>query len=878
MIATWDLVGRDEELARVERHLVTEETSVVVAGPEGAGRSRFAAECLARAAAAGRGTVRVLATRSASTITFGAFLGVFEGLGDGPKPLARARSTLLRSAAGDRLVILVDDAHLLDDASAALVLSLLAEPTVSVLATVRSGVAAPDGVTALWKDAGAERVELAPLDRERVATLLESVLGGPVASSTTDVLHESSSGAPAALRELVEAAIEGGQLRETRGVWRLEAGLAVPPRLSEVIAGRLDALGPVGEQLIATLALAEPLTPGIVEALGLAGSVVELERQGLVAVDSLATGGEVRLARPVYGQVAQARLSGGDRSRILAACASASEVAAAGDEARYRAVLWRLRSGQDVADTDLLGAARRAYLSADYERTCELARAAWLADRTVAAGHLLGFALGRAGRSDEAEEVLAVTTSLTTTDRERVLVALARSENLHRGLGDFDGAVAVCRVAEEATADAAWRDELVAHRAMTLLYRGDLIETLDLVEPLIALGPERAPRAFAKAAYPAEIALVHAGRADDAMALATVAYPVHEQVWEDDLFQTEAGVHLLTTLFGLTSAGRFAEADALGQVALDLTRGANPAYGFAHVANLVGWNDLQRGRPVTARGHFREAVGILVDVRQFAMARWCLAGSAMAAALMGDVGAARAAFVEIDQLESESHQLNRSLVEDARGWTAQAAGEPAEARSTFGREADRAAATGDRIGAGRLLLSMARCGGAADAVERLEDLAASTDVALVDLQAVFARALAVGEPTALVAVAERFAEVGADLCAAEAQGAASNAFARRGRPRDSSRADRARNELLDRCEGARTPLTGSISPRIALSPREREVAELAAQRLSSREISERLSVSPRTVDNHLQRIYQKLGTTGRAGLAELLTDSDDTSS
>jgi DNA-binding CsgD family transcriptional regulator len=408
---------------------------------------------------------------------------------------------------------------------------------------------------------------------------------------------------------------------------------------------------------------------------------------------------------------------------------------------------------------------------------------------------------------------------------------------------------------------------------MTLLYRGDLLEALELVEPLIALGPERAPRAFAKAAYPAEIAMVHAGHSDDAMALAAIAFPVHEQVWEDDLFQTEAGVHLLTTLFALTSAGRFAEADGLGQVALGLTRNANPAYGFAHVANLVGWNDLQRGRPATAREHFREAIGILVDVRQFAMARWCLAGSALSAALLGDLAAACSAFVEIDQLESASHQLNRSLVEDARGWTALAAGKPAEARATFGREADRAAATGDRTGAGRLLHSLARCGGAAEAVDRLEALAGSMDAALVSHQARFARALTVGEPTALVAVAEAMASIGADLWAAEAQGAASNSFARRGLPRDSRLADRVRTELLARCEGARTPLTGSISPQIALSPREREVAELAAQRLSSKEISERLSVSSRTVDNHLQRIYQKLGATGRSDLAERLAAS-----
>jgi len=45
---------------------------------------------------------------------------------------------------------------------------------------------------------------------------------------------------------------------------------------------------------------------------------------------------------------------------------------------------------------------------------------------------------------------------------------------------------------------------------------------------------------------------------------------------------------------------------------------------------------------------------------------------------------------------------------------------------------------------------------------------------------------------------------------------------------------------------------------------------LAAQDLTSKEIAERLFVSVRTVDNHLQRAYMKLGVTGRSELAERL--------
>ena len=56
-----------------------------------------------------------------------------------------------------------------------------------------------------------------------------------------------------------------------------------------------------------------------------------------------------------------------------------------------------------------------------------------------------------------------------------------------------------------------------------------------------------------------------------------------------------------------------------------------------------------------------------------------------------------------------------------------------------------------------------------------------------------------------------------------------------------------------------------------LTKREREVATLASHGMSSREIASTLYVSIRTVDNHLQHAYEKLGVTGRNELADALT-------
>ena len=50
---------------------------------------------------------------------------------------------------------------------------------------------------------------------------------------------------------------------------------------------------------------------------------------------------------------------------------------------------------------------------------------------------------------------------------------------------------------------------------------------------------------------------------------------------------------------------------------------------------------------------------------------------------------------------------------------------------------------------------------------------------------------------------------------------------------------------------------------VPLTPRERDIAAYAAQGQSSKEIAERLYLSVRTVNNHLQNVYSKLGVSGR---------------
>lgn len=74
------------------------------------------------------------------------------------------------------------------------------------------------------------------------------------------------------------------------------------------------------------------------------------------------------------------------------------------------------------------------------------------------------------------------------------------------------------------------------------------------------------------------------------------------------------------------------------------------------------------------------------------------------------------------------------------------------------------------------------------------------------------------------------------------------------------------------------PLFLPDKAKIPLSEREREVAELVAEGLSNREISEQLKLSQHTVKNYLFHIYGKLGMSSRVDLVLHVRSANRTSS
>ena len=83
-------------------------------------------------------------------------------------------------------------------------------------------------------------------------------------------------------------------------------------------------------------------------------------------------------------------------------------------------------------------------------------------------------------------------------------------------------------------------------------------------------------------------------------------------------------------------------------------------------------------------------------------------------------------------------------------------------------------------------------------------------------------------------------------------------------------ARRARAEL----QAAGATVKQSLGDTVALSAQEYRIAQLAAAGHTSKEIAEKVNLSPRTVDSHLNKVFRKLGVTRRSALGQALAEVD----
>ncbi|MFJ4768633.1 AAA family ATPase [Streptomyces uncialis] len=825
--------GRAAQLGALERALRRPSCrAAVITGAPGVGKSRLAEEFLTRARSrGGHRVVRVQATDAARAMPLSALAPLlpYDSEVDGPAGFfaeVRRRAAAHRVSAGPT-VLVVDDIHLLDPTSLALLSLLLADATVFLAATLPDGAPWPDALRALWRDDALRHLPLPALTSRESAALLAAAVGGPVAAPTARALWEASRGNPLLLRELLRATLAENGLGEVRGVWCLSRPLpaTLPAAVADGLSGQgLDALAPDRRALLELLAVCGPI--GLRDGLAHSGAEVlaELEDRRLIVSHVDGRREQLTLAHPLHARALRAGVSRLKARALLLGQADRVRghgARRAGDA--LTVACWEL-DATGTADPELLvRAAGRALYADDVDTMCRLARAALVHGPHPRAALMLGEALGQRGAFTEGIAVLE--RAFAAAGPEDVgSVAVTLAVHHFYGPGRLDRALAVLAEAvhragpspvltgwEVTLLTAAGRTDLAAHAlagcpspppgppsplapspsppslvpvpvpspsgpAARVPDSGPSLpgepppasNPAPALDPVPDPGPTPDPVSVPDAAG---VLLLQArlrvelavGRAEDAVRSGRAAYTAHRAVTERTEVFYPARSSYLIAA-ALLEAGRLDEADRTARDGLEeLLAAPVPA-----LVTWFGWVRgriaLDRGRPAEAVAHFREArAQAHLCGHRFAEQR-VLAGLVLAQAYTGHAGAAAAELAAV--ADGPDGPWRQADTLRAHAWALRCQGRAGEALTVLGTATADALAHGERAAALTLQHDLVRWGERA-AADRVTDLAATAQGPYEAARAAHARALAAADPDALTAVADTWTALGTGLLAAE---------------------------------------------------------------------------------------------------------------
>lgn len=853
----WALVGRERLLQSIEGS-ADRGGGIVLCGPAGVGKTRVVREMLTQLESAGHEVEWVAATRAVAAIPLGAVSHLLpERARDLPAVLRWVSSRFVVEPGTPVTVIGVDDAHLLDDASAAVIHHLALRAHAFLLLTVRYGERCPDAVTALWKEGLARRVELSGLTGGAIGGLLDQTFGTALDGVGRQRLSRVSGGNPLLLRETLRAGLDTGALRYRHGVWRWDGSVRPTTRLVEVVATRLGAVGTAVARVLELVAYGETLPALVLERLCDTESVAAAERRGLLVLESSGLRTFARLSHPLYGEVIRSTMPWSRKRTLageLATAISATPMRRRDDALRVG--VWRLRAGGAGDPEILLTAAKQALRRFDVTLAARLARAASESGGGWPAEQALAQILSNCGWYEESGRALP---GEPTDKAARTRWAVVRADVLYWGLGRVEDAEYA--LAEAGTAPG--RRVAEGFRSLILLFDSRFEEAARFGDGVLTR-TDAEPQAVVWAAIGASAAAGIAGDHEGATAARRRGLAVaHPDAMPWGRVEVECGYCM-----ALLAMGRVEEAWAVSEREYLAAVRAESPEPLGVWAGFHGVVAKARGDLATAARLLRESLLLLSHYDTFRLAAPCLSALAGAHAQTGDANRAARMLARAAEPSRRPSRLFLPWMALDRAWTQAASGDTTTAAATARAAADLARDLNQPTVEAWARYDAARLGDARSVRIRLAELAGTGPVA-----AAFARAaagLASSDPMLLEQAATELTELGLRLHAAETTTVAGRLFRREGRlGRAAIMAERAAKLLL-LCPNARTPLLADGVPHTQLTRRERDVVTLAAAGRSSKQIAAHLGLSARTVDNHLGHAYAKLGVRDRAELTAML--------
>jgi DNA-binding NarL/FixJ family response regulator len=834
----WTFVGRKAELDLALAELEAGRDGLAVAGPPGAGRTRLAGEIAAAASA-----------RGIATAWLSGGVGELE--------------ELTRFPGAGRVVLVVDDAHLLGTPAARRLERAVREGGVFLVATLASGARAPAPIRSLWKEAITPRIDLALLGEPAVAEILESALGAPVERGAGRLLWRACQGNLVWLRELLREGLARGALARHAGVWRYAGPLQLGAALEELALERVASLPEAARRAFETIALAGTLELALLEAELADGSLELLERSGLVAIERDGLRSSARVAQLLCGEAVRAALP---RSRALQVNRELGTallrlgMRRSGD--RFRAASFLLEGDPAAGAALFAGAAEEAWSRSAPALAERFARAALHGEHAGQARHILAEALADQSRFEEAFAEWKALAALEIDDALRTRAAQSHAAILAFARGRAQEAREVLERTGARVGAADLKEHLAATR--TAIDATDLPpERIVAATERVLSGTDLAPFLEHRALFTQFLAANALGRFDRVLAQRPRALRAAVRMRATNPF-AELYVHINVFYAHLLRADLDA-AEALAAERREVHADDPFVAARAYWTYGVGLVQLWRGRVAAATVRLREAGAVLLAY-----------DNGTRQAVLFDLAIARAlagAGEEADRVLAEAETSRRAPPHTlpgrarARAFVRAIRGERSAAREILVESGRGFLADGRPLPAILALHDAVRFGAGVETAQALHRAASRTDGPLLTALADRGLALAKRDAHALDALSERLAALGVLLHAAETARAACESHTKAGNAGAALASRNAFQRLAAQCDGAVFPPLGIGDP---LTRREREVAELAARGASDRAIAARLSLSVRTVNAHLRAVYGKLGVEGRGALRALL--------
>ncbi|GJF15757.1 ATPase AAA [Mycolicibacterium cyprinidarum] len=431
-------------------------SGAVLIGPAGVGKTTLVREAAERLGPAFPRVDWVRATASGAAIPFAAFERLLDipETGKTAAVLRYARETL-----GDGRLLIIDDVHLLDSLSAALVYQLAVGGKVRMLVTATVDRARmPPEIPALWRDGLLTRIDLEPPG------------------------HEDS-------------------------------------RLMAQVGEFVEALPAAAHRVLEFLAVTDPLPSADAAALAGSDAVDDAVRRGAV----VATDDGLRPAHPLFVDAVRSALGGPDLRRLRTALVkrlSTSDVG--GVVGRLRLAVLAIGSDRPQPVPDVCAAAREALRLGDLELSERLGQAALRREPDLATRLVVGYALAWQGRGREADAVLAEIDPGALTEEELMAWALPTAANQFWMLSEPERATAFLRTTRGKVSSPAALTTLDALSATFTMNAGNLSRAKEIADEVLR-SPTADDTAIGWAASAAALCSARMGHFGDVDALAEQA-------------------------------------------------------------------------------------------------------------------------------------------------------------------------------------------------------------------------------------------------------------------------------------------------------------------------------------------------------------------